>query len=118
MEKRGAGLSNPERCCLLLNAMVTDEAKKIVHFYQSCSDSYNASPKALGESYGQSQMIYPHHVKALLVPGRYTYDRRSLRFMRETFETNMQGIDCVDGATYQQFLAAILMDIFDLQMIH
>ncbi len=98
--------------------MATEEARRIVRYYQSGSDGYASAIRALVDAYGQPQLIYPRHVKALLAQDSYTYDRRSLRRMRETLEINMRGIERVKGNTYEQLLAAIVMDRFDAQMRH
>ena len=41
MEKRGKRLSDPERCCLPLKAMTTEEARSIVQKYEVGDDSYS-----------------------------------------------------------------------------
>ena len=66
MEKRGKHLSDPERCCLLLKAITTEEARSIVQKYEVEDDSYSQALKALTEAFGQPCQIYPQHVHALL----------------------------------------------------
>ena len=62
--------------------------------------------------------IYPHHVQALLASDCYTYDRQSLRRMRETAETHIKSIERMKGKTFEQFIAAIFISRFDSQMEH
>jgi len=78
MEKRGSHLFDPERCCLLLKFMSTDEAKSVVQKYETGKDAYSAALKALTEAYGQPSQIYPQHVRSLLAKGTYTYTKSGL----------------------------------------
>ncbi len=118
IDKRALGLSDPEHCTPLANAMVTEEARRLVHYYQSGPNGYASALRALVDAYGQPQLIYSHHVKAILTPDTYRYTCRGLRHMRETLEIHMRGIERVKGDTYKQFLGAIAIERFDSQMRH
>ena len=118
VDKRGVSLVDAEKCCLLLKAMSSEESRRIVKYYSSGSNGYEAALKVLEDAYGQPALIYPHHVQALLAPDRYTYDRQSLRRMRETAETHIRGIERMKGKTFEQFIAAIFISRFDSQMEH
>ena len=79
MDKRGISLVDAEKCCVVLKAMSLEESRRIVKYYSSWLNGYEAALKALEDAYGQPALIYPYHVQALLVPDRYTYDHQSLR---------------------------------------
>ena len=85
MKKRGKRLSDLERCCLLLNAMTTEEARSMVQNYEVGDESYSQALKALREDIGQPCQIYPQHVSVMLTcDDTYSYHKWSLRRMRET----------------------------------
>ena len=118
LDKRGVRLVDTEKCCLLLKAMSLEESRRIVKHYSSGSNGCEAALKALEDAFGQPALIYPHHVQALLAPDRYTYDRQSLRPMRETAETHIRGIKRMKGKTFEQFIAAIFISRFNSQIEH
>ncbi len=118
IDRQGTGLTEPERCCLLANAMLSEEARRVVEFYQAGKNGYDSAMKALKDAYGQPQLVYPHHVRQFITPDRYSYTCKSLRHMREKIEINMHGMERAGGATFQQFLAAIIMEGFDEKVRH
>ena len=118
IDKHGAGLIDAERCCHLLKAMTTEEAQKIVQFYSSGKDGYKTALQSLEDAYGRPRLVYPHHIKAILTNDHYSYDRHSLRRMRETLETHLRGLEHCDGATLEQFLAVVIIERFDKKMKH
>ena len=118
MKKRGSHLSNPEKCCLLLKAMSTEEAKSVVNKYKTGDEGYEAAVKALEEAYGHPKYIYPIHVKTLMKEDHYTYSRSGLRRMREMTESILRGMSSVKGDTFEHLVAAILMERFDDNMKH
>ncbi len=119
MKTRGAGLSDPERCCFLLKSMSSSEAEKIVQYYQSGADGYDTAIRALQDAYGHPHLVYPLHLRKLCQPTTtYTYSRSSLRHMREKWETNTRGLERAGGNTYNQLLAAMLMEEWDDKLRH
>ena len=62
VDKRGVSLVEAEKCCLLQKAMSSEESRRIVKYYSSGSNEYEAALKALEDAYGQPALIYPHHV--------------------------------------------------------
>ncbi len=98
--------------------MITEEARKVVEFYQAGKDSYSSAIKALRDAYSQPQLIYSHHVRQFLAPDSVSYTRRSLRQFREKFEVNIRGLERTDGATLPQFLAVVAIKSFDVRVRH
>ena len=52
VDKRGVSLVDAEKCCLLHKAMSLEEFRRIVKYYSSGSNGYEAAPKALEDAYG------------------------------------------------------------------
>lgn len=111
-------LSDPEKCCLLLNSMKTDDTRRIVRHYKSGSNGFHSAMKALADAYGRASTIYPHHVRSLLAPIQYNYTRESLRAMQEKYEISMRNLELLKGDNLQTFLSAVLMDQLDSTMLH
>ena len=110
MKKRGSHLSKPEKCCLLLKAMSTEEAKSMVNKYKTGDEGYEAAVKALEEAYGHPKYIYPIHVKTLMKADHYTYSHSSQRRMREMIKSILRSMSSVKGDTFKHLVAVILME--------
>ncbi len=118
IDKHGHGLIDEEKSCHLLKAMSSEESRRIVQFASTGKDGYKAALQSLEDAYGRPRLVYPHHVKAILANDNYTYDRKSLRRMRETWEMHLRGLERCNGNTLEQFLATVVTERFDKSMKH
>ncbi len=113
---RGKHLNDKEKRCLLIKAMKSDEAKDIVLVHSQGEDGYDNAIKALVNNYGSPKIIYPHHIRSLIAREKYTYDRESLRRMRQRFLLNYEAMKTIKAATLSQFLAALAFEDFDTRL--
>ena len=93
--------------------MATEEARRVVKAQATGEGSYRKAVEALINNYGHPRKVYPYHVRSLVHHRPYSYDRECLRRLRETIEINMRGFQCNGGDTLEQFVMAIVTELFD-----
>ncbi len=98
--------------------MSSEESRRIVQFASTGKYGYKAALQSLEDAYGRPRLVYPHHFKAILANDNYTYDLKSLRRMRETWELHLRGLERCNGNTLEQFLATVVTEHFDKRMKH
>jgi len=65
--------------------MKNDEAKAIVQVHSMGNNGYAKAVRALINNYGSPTLVYPHLVMERIQSDLYSYDRDSLRRLRQRY---------------------------------
>jgi len=76
-------------------------------FLETRGKHLNDKEKRCINNYGSAMIVYPHYVRNLTTRETYTYDRESLRRMRQQFLLNYEALKALKADTLSQFLAAL-----------
>ncbi len=103
-------MSVPEKCCTLANAMTKEADRQRVLYYQALLDGYTSAVKALQKEHDRPGQAYARYVNNFRAKNYHTYDRLSIRNMREKVVFSMQNMDRLGGKDLETFIAAMVLE--------
>ncbi len=85
LENRGALFSSHEKVCLLLQAMQTTEAQRIIQSHSHSDDGFEQAIEALTTKYGSPKKVFPILVRRTLEKGAIDFTEEAFATLRKRF---------------------------------
>ena len=91
------GLTDSERCCHLINAMSTAEAKEPAKSAVAYTSNYMEATERLRGIYERNRVVSGSHFKALFATDTYDNSRKNLQRMKDKVEKHIRGLKQAEG---------------------
>ena len=98
------GLTDSERCCHLINAMITAEAKKQAKSAVAYTSNYMEATERLRGIYERNRVVSGNHFKALFATDTYDNSRKDLQRMKDKVEKHIRGLKQAEGYSADQMV--------------
>ncbi len=111
-------LREPEKACLLLEAMSNSEAQEVVKAASTGDNCYVQAMNDLRQKYGRPRTIYREHLQVLMKKHTFGYNQSDLTTILETWTTHIRGLKDSKGYEATNLLATLLENQFDRELAH
>ncbi len=111
-------LREPEKACLLLEAMSNSEAQEVVKAASTGDNCYVQAMNDLRQKYGCPRTIYREHLQVLMKKHTFGYNQSDLTTILETWTTHIRGLKDSKGYEATNLLATLLENQFDRELAH
>lgn len=98
-------LDDHEKCCLLLKAMGSPEAKDRAEAAIAYTSSYAEATAKLRKNYEQNRVLHAHHVAEMIQTDYFKDEHRDLERLLDRIERNTRGLTLANGCTFEQVLS-------------
>ena len=98
------GLTDSERCCHLINAMSTAEAKEQAKSAVAYTSNYMEATERLRGIYERNRVVSGNHFKALFATDTYDNSRKDLQRMKDKVEKHIRGLKQPEGYSADQMV--------------
>ena len=98
------GLTDSERCCHLINAMSTAEAKEQAKSAVAYTSNYMEATERLRGIYERNRVVSGNHFKALFATDTYDNSRKDLQRMKDKIEKHIRGLKQAEGYSADQMV--------------
>ena len=99
------GLTDSERCCHLINAMSTPEAKEQAKSAVAYTSNYKEATDRLRGIYKRNRVVSSNHFKALFTMDTYDNSHKDLQRMKDKVENCIRGMNqsgvCIHPESYE-----------------
>ncbi len=107
METHKGHYTHADKCCILADAMLDRDAKKLVNDH--AAEGYDAAFKQLKDRCGRSSVIFPQLVEELLSRNRYDYSQESMLLALDRTQRLLTAMEKIGGKDIEALAVALVI---------